>query len=499
MKPRLLYTLALLFATLQTFAQSTVNYEYDANNRLKKVTYSSGAVVTYTYDELGNRLSKKVVGSAPNPNIHFYDQKVKAICVEHWDTSGDGELSYDEAAAVTDIGEIFKDNDEIMSFDELQYFTGLTAIDDAAFEDCASLSSVIIPDGVTSIGEGTFYGCRTLKTLMLPDGLETIGRGAFEYSALTSLHIPSSVSSIGGYLFGDCYKLESITVDPANETYDSRGGCNAIVETATNTLIAGCKNTVMPEDLKGIGDGAFYGDLFESATLTIPESVTSIGDHAFAGNYMIRSFVFPANLEYVGLEAFSGTGWMSIQPQGMVYINDNIACQYKGSMPSNSSFEFVEGTKFISPIVFSYSVGRNVISISLSKSVKYIGYDAFQNCVNMTSVTVYAKTPPALDSRYLTFPRYLDNMTLYVPYGAKTIYENTTEWKRFKNIVEMEPLPYIVGDANGDGEVTVGDAVAIVNYILGNPSVDFNAAAADVNGDGEVTVSDAVAVVSMCN
>ena len=152
---------------------------------------------------------------------------------------------------------------------------------------------------------------------------------------------------------------------------------------------------------------------------------------------------------------------------------------------------------FISPVVFSNSVGRNVISISLPKSVKYIGYEAFHNCVNMTSVTVYAKTPPTLDSRYRTFPNYLDDMTLYVPYGAKTIYENTTEWKRFKNIVEMEPLPYIVGDTNGDGEVTISDAVAIVNYILGNPSQSFNFNAADVNNDGKVTISDAVGVVNM--
>ena len=505
---------------MQAFAQGTVNYEYDANNRLTKVIYSSGAVVTYTYDELGNRLSKKVVGAAPKPIIHFYDQKVKAICVENWDTNGDGELSYEEAAAVTDLGGAFNGNEEILSFNELQYFAGLTALGDNVFQNCLSLSSVYIPDGVTSIGNHCFWQCRMLGSLRIPDGLKTIGANAFEYCYylpsldlpdglesigneafqecnFSSLHIPSSVSSIGSYLFGGCDKLVSITVDPANDTYDSRGDCNAIIETATNTLVAGCKNTVMPDDLKAIGDGAFYGHIFDLFSLTIPESVTSIGDRAFAGNYMVHDFVFPANLEYVGWEAFEGTGWINIQPKGMVYINNNVACQYKGSMPVDSEVEFKEFTKSISPKLFTYGTGSKVISISLPKTVKVIGYSAFEQCVDMTSVTVYAKTPPALDSHYRTFPYYMNNMTLYVPYGTKAIYENTPEWNRFKTIVEMEPPSYIEGDANGDGKVNINDAVAIVNYTLGIQSAVSNAAAADVNGDGVVDIADAVGVMNI--
>ncbi len=62
MKQRILYIFSLLFATMQTFGQSTTKYEYDAMNRLAKVTYGNGVVVTYTYDALGNRLTKKVDG-----------------------------------------------------------------------------------------------------------------------------------------------------------------------------------------------------------------------------------------------------------------------------------------------------------------------------------------------------------------------------------------------------------------------------------------------------
>lgn len=61
MKHRLLYTLALFFATLQTFAQT---YTYDKLNRLTKVVYENGVTVTYGYDALGNRTSKTVTGAS---------------------------------------------------------------------------------------------------------------------------------------------------------------------------------------------------------------------------------------------------------------------------------------------------------------------------------------------------------------------------------------------------------------------------------------------------
>jgi len=68
--------------------------------------------------------------------IVFADAKVKAICVANWDTNYDGELSVKEAAAVTAIGTLFKDNDAISSFDELKYFTGIKELGDMAFSNC---------------------------------------------------------------------------------------------------------------------------------------------------------------------------------------------------------------------------------------------------------------------------------------------------------------------------------------------------------------------------
>ena len=92
-------------------------------------------------------------------NITFADANVKALCVANWDTNGDGNLSEAEAAAVTSLGTVFKSNTQITSFDEFQYFTGLTNIPMDAFYSCTGLTSIIIPDNVSTIGLYAFYNC----------------------------------------------------------------------------------------------------------------------------------------------------------------------------------------------------------------------------------------------------------------------------------------------------------------------------------------------------
>ena len=142
-------------------------------------------------------------------NIVFADANVKAICVAKWDTSGDGELSRAEAAAVTDLGQAFTDNHDITSFNELQYFTGLKAIADDAFKGCWSLASVT-----------------------LPEGLESIGGSSFRWAGLTAIKFPQSLKDIWGHAFRDCASLASIDFNGCSATIYEHAfaGCESLTE-----------------------------------------------------------------------------------------------------------------------------------------------------------------------------------------------------------------------------------------------------------------------------
>ena len=272
-------------------------------------------------------------------NIVFEDQNVKALCVASstgWDTNGDGELSYTEAAAVTTLGEVFKNNDDITTFNELQYFTGLTSIVDHAFGGCGNLTSVVIPVGVTSIGTSAFSYCPNLTTVIVPEGLTTIGSYAFMYdthltdfvfpeslriigaqtfdhcSSLTYLFIPASVISIPSHAFLGCSGLEYVSVAPGNTIYDSRDDCNAIIATSSNQLRIGCKSTIIPNTVTSIGPNAFR----ENKALTfidLPESITTINGAAFYGCSSLMDITLPASLDSIGERGFCNcTGLQSI-------------------------------------------------------------------------------------------------------------------------------------------------------------------------------------------
>ena len=149
------------------------------------------------------------------------------------------------------------------------------------FDNNKQIKEFIIPDSVTSIGEGAFWGC----------------------TSMTSVTIPNSVTIIGEDAFRGCSGLTSIIVESGNTTYDSRNGCNAIIETATNTLVVGCQSTIILNSVTSIGDAAFaYCDGLTS--VNIPNSVTSIGSSAFYGCHDLTSITIPNSVTNIGEYAF---------------------------------------------------------------------------------------------------------------------------------------------------------------------------------------------------
>ena len=180
----------------------------------------------------------------------------------------------------------------------------VTSIGSRAFYNCSGLISVTIPNSVTDIESSAFSHCSSLTSATIPNSVTNIGMAAFfSCSSLTSMTIPNNVTSIGERAFYRCSSLASITVETGNTVYDSRDDCNAIIETAANTLVAGCHNTVIPSSVTSIGSYALgYCSLI---SVTIPSSVTSIGNCAFYGCSILTSVTIPNSVTIIGNKAFS--------------------------------------------------------------------------------------------------------------------------------------------------------------------------------------------------
>lgn len=214
----------------------------------------------------------------------------------------------------------------------------VTSIEEKAFKNCIGLTSVTIPNSVTHIEGSAFSLCSNLTSIAvaagnttydsrdscnaiietatnhliigcqnttIPNSVTSIGKSAFYgCTGLTSVSIPTSVTSIENGAFANCSGLTSMTVEAGNTVYDSRNNCNAIIETGTNTLIAGCQGTTIPSNVTSIGYMAFIG-CSSLTSISIPNSVTKIGDFAFEGCSGLTSITIPNGVTKIGDYAFA--------------------------------------------------------------------------------------------------------------------------------------------------------------------------------------------------
>ena len=297
------------------------------------------------------------------------------------------------------------------TIEDLKFGEGTTKITTDITGHFKNIKKVTIPSSVEEIGSHAFSNRSNLTQVTLNEGLEKIGSGAFKGTKITSITIPSSVEEIGYQAFSNCSELIKIKVDSDNTTYDSRNNCNAIIETKTNTLISGCKNTNIPWTIKRINESAFLGTGISS--ITIPSSVEEIGWEAFENCYNLTQVTLNEGLKKISHAAFEGTKIKSITiPSSVEKIEwnsfsycseltkikvDSDNTTYDSRNNCNAIIEtktntLISGCKNtnipqgIEKIGYQAFAGTKIKSIVIPSSIKEIDSRAFENCSKLKKV-----------------------------------------------------------------------------------------------------------------
>ena len=262
---------------------------------------------------------------------------------------------------------------------EITIPAGFKTIGNSAFQDCDALEKVSFSEGLKKIGDGAFFGCSSLKDIKLPDSLKTVGGHAFQdCKKLNEINIPRDLTKTDNLedIFHGC-PIENISVADGNKFYDGRDNCNGVIETASDTLVLGCKNTNIPSTVKVIGNNPFVTIPSE---LIVPEGVEVLSDNAFYFNEDLKKISLPSTLKSIG----SGAFWdcCSIReitiPEGISEIKDDTFnhCEKLEKITLPSSLKSIG--------LFAFNYCEKLKTITLPSTLKSVGSNAFLYCPLLT-------------------------------------------------------------------------------------------------------------------
>ena len=305
----------------------------------------------------------------------------------------------------------------------------MTSIDQSAFSDCYNLESITVGEGNYSydsrdncnaiIDTKTNTLLLACKNTIIPESVTGIGRDAYSnYTTLTDLVIPAQIDFINESAFSGCDKIESIKVDPENPIYDSRNNCNAIIHTATDSLVLACNNTVIPNSVVTANDYAFircnltepvyFSDVFAylprdyTDSYVIRDGVKRVFAYAFYNCTNLNSVQMPSSVTHIGRCAFAECSELN-----SINLPDNIEFIGEGSFQNCENLTNIaipEGTEYIGEYAFLLCSG--LTNIKIPHSVKELGMNAFAYCSNLATVTIESNSIVSTDY----YMAYFDNI-----------------------------------------------------------------------------------------
>lgn len=372
----------------------------------------------------------------------------------------------------------------------------------------SQVSSVTLPQGMKRLGKHVFFYCSNLTSLTLPEGMEEIGLMCFSSCSLTSVNLPSTlvkldtcalqdnpftsinlknVKYVGRQAFSQCINLTTVTSNGMLEEIDGAAFTRCPLTTA-----------YLPEGMKTIAMNAYFR-CPNLNTFTVPSTVTTITGNPCVGATSLTAFTVADGSEFFTIHegCLYATGGATAKPE---------ANRGEGDVPAGltalvgvptawqqSLLHVPEGVT-----VIANQAAREVTSITeveLPSTLVEIRPSAFSSITGITRVTCLATTPPVSGS-YFTAEVY-QNATLQVPMRSLELYKSAEGWSNFQYIegIDTGDDPGLRGDVDCDGDVTINDVTALIDFLLSGDETGIDGDAADCDQDGSILISDVTALI----
>ena len=401
--------------------------EYATRTSTNPVTIKRGIFGSLANADDGLVFTPTGSGDDPDDVIQFADPIAKSACVEKFDTGGDNEVSYAEAAAATSLTGLFTDWNTVTSFDEIRYFTGVTSTS-GVFDGLSNLKSITIPEFITTLG--SFRNCTSLESVVLPSGLTSLPSTCFDgCKMLSAVTLPEGITAIPNFCFRECDSLNTLALPSGvtsigNKAFD---GCDALV------------GVEMPSGLRSIGNAAFQ-NCGALSSVTLSSGLVSIGSYAFSNCTALGSIAIPSGVN-LGAYAFNGcSSLMTVSLPSYLPSLPNYCFQ---NCTALASIALPDNLQSIGQYAFSgCSFAGNNYSLELPSTVTTIGDHAFGN---LRHLIIPSNTPVTIAAN--SFVK--DYTYLYVPADMVEMYKSQTNWSEYAD--RIRPI--------GDYPVSVIEAV----------------------------------------
>lgn len=407
-----------------------------------------------------------------NQAIVFNDSKIKEKLVSSFDLNGDGELSYKEASSITSgvsLKEAFQGEYSFNSFNEFQYFTGITVIPDYMFEkwtiesivlppsittigqrafiECSLLENITIPSEVKEIPNRCFYGCSSLSNVRLPEKLDLISFQAFYgCSNLVSIEIPSNTTKIFAEAFYLCTSLSKITLS------DSL----SFIEYGVFSNCYSLKSISIPPSVTLLDSGLFY-NCTSLETILLPDSIVKIKNSVFSGCTSLETIALPASVKDIEYGVFSGCKKLKTVtlPKNLggelahnlfynceslknIEIPENITKISDRAFFGCNSLETIKLPDIVVSIGWqAFALCKSLSEIEIPERVKEIWELAFSNCSGLKKIIIRPELVPnaLIGSSSTQWNAFLktNDCPIYVPASSLEQYKTADQWSKYSD------------------------------------------------------------------